>query len=309
MAENYSEQVNELIANGDVEGAVKLLVSALQSNGRDVEAWLLLAELMDDPVRKKDCYQQVLKWSPSNATALKGLEKIEEATVNSPLVKTSANKLSGTDDQKAETDELMQIRESKGHLQKRRRSRNGYFIWAGSIFGGICFFFLCLLPVGNLIYGQFIAPTLRAPKEQRIQAELEKEFSAITPLSNNTPVYHTSLKTSDASDPAYEFAYGGSYVFVRSTYAADNFMPIVVFNHYDKQLRAQGWEFMGNPDGNGWGNIFPDIKSITAVYRKGQYCAFLAYEVNDYPSESMPSPWFYSIQLGWNRGDCSDKYE
>jgi len=53
-----------------------MLISSLRLNGNDVEAWLLLGELIDDPAKKRDCYSQVLKLSPNNLLALSGLESL-----------------------------------------------------------------------------------------------------------------------------------------------------------------------------------------------------------------------------------------
>jgi hypothetical protein len=58
-----------LLAQGDQEGAVKELVEVLHRNGRNVDAWLLLADLLEDPRERKDCYKQVLKLDPDNQQA------------------------------------------------------------------------------------------------------------------------------------------------------------------------------------------------------------------------------------------------
>ncbi len=58
-----------LLAQGDQEGAVKELVDVLHRNGRNVDAWLLLADLLEDPAERKDCYKQVLKLEPNNQQA------------------------------------------------------------------------------------------------------------------------------------------------------------------------------------------------------------------------------------------------
>src|SRR5512135_2805161 len=58
-----------LLAQGDQEGAVKELVEVLHRNGRNIDAWLLLADLLEDPRERKDCYKQVLKLDPNNQQA------------------------------------------------------------------------------------------------------------------------------------------------------------------------------------------------------------------------------------------------
>ncbi len=58
-----------LLAQGDQEGAVKELVDVLHRNGRNVDAWLLLGDLLEDPSERKDCYKQILKLEPNNQQA------------------------------------------------------------------------------------------------------------------------------------------------------------------------------------------------------------------------------------------------
>ena len=70
-------QVQELLAAGDKNGALALLASILIKNRNELEAWLLLGDLIDDPTRKKDCYRWALKLSPENAHALAKLQELE----------------------------------------------------------------------------------------------------------------------------------------------------------------------------------------------------------------------------------------
>jgi hypothetical protein len=70
-------KVKELIARGEKEQTVGLLASLLLKNTDDLEAWELLAELIDDPARKRACYKQVLRLSPGNLLALKKLYELD----------------------------------------------------------------------------------------------------------------------------------------------------------------------------------------------------------------------------------------
>ena len=83
------DQVKEFIARGDKETAVAQLASLLMENRRDVEAWLLLGEIIDDPSKKKDCYHWVLRLSPDNLLALTVLQELEPPP--SDLETASAN--------------------------------------------------------------------------------------------------------------------------------------------------------------------------------------------------------------------------
>lgn len=59
-----------LLAQGDQEGAVNELVNVLHRNSKHIEAWLMLADLLEDPHERKDCYKQILKADPNNQEAL-----------------------------------------------------------------------------------------------------------------------------------------------------------------------------------------------------------------------------------------------
>lgn len=70
------DDIKKVLAQGDKEGAIRMLVSKLRLNEKDVDTWLLLGEVIDDPAKKKDCYNQVLKLSPSNPIAVNGLRNL-----------------------------------------------------------------------------------------------------------------------------------------------------------------------------------------------------------------------------------------
>ncbi len=79
-----------LLAQGDQEGAVKELVDVLHRNGRNIDAWLLLADLLEDPRERKDCYKQVLKLDPDNSQAhlqMRLLGGTSELKLNRPDVR------------------------------------------------------------------------------------------------------------------------------------------------------------------------------------------------------------------------------
>ena len=71
------DTVKGLIAKGDKENAAGQLASLLIKNKADVEAWLLLGEIMDDPSKKRDCYHWVLRLAPDNVLALTKLQELE----------------------------------------------------------------------------------------------------------------------------------------------------------------------------------------------------------------------------------------
>ena len=72
------DQARGLISRGEKDNAIALLAAILMRNRDDVEAWLLLGETIDDPARKRDCYNQVLRLSPHGVQAASRLQDLEE---------------------------------------------------------------------------------------------------------------------------------------------------------------------------------------------------------------------------------------
>jgi len=71
-------EVKGLIAKGDHGEAIPLLASILLKDKDQVEAWFLLGELIDDPARRKYCYQQVLRLVPNHSQASVRLQDLEK---------------------------------------------------------------------------------------------------------------------------------------------------------------------------------------------------------------------------------------
>ena len=73
------DQIKGLIVTGDKQKAIGMLASMLIENKDEAEAWLLLGYLIDDPIRKRYCYSQVLRLFPRNSFALAKLQELGEA--------------------------------------------------------------------------------------------------------------------------------------------------------------------------------------------------------------------------------------
>ena len=71
------DDIKNMILRGDKEEAINLLISTLKLNSKDIDAWLLLGEVIDDPAKKRDGYNQVLKLSPNNSLAMNGLLNLD----------------------------------------------------------------------------------------------------------------------------------------------------------------------------------------------------------------------------------------
>jgi hypothetical protein len=69
------ERIEKLIQLGEKQYAFKGLTEILKKDPKNVTAWLLLAQAVDDQRKEMDCYKQVLRIDPENAQAKAGLEK------------------------------------------------------------------------------------------------------------------------------------------------------------------------------------------------------------------------------------------
>lgn len=60
------DTIRQHINAGAVEEAKRALATLLRTDSKNVDAWILLATLFDDPSRQADCFKQVLKIDPGN---------------------------------------------------------------------------------------------------------------------------------------------------------------------------------------------------------------------------------------------------
>lgn len=73
---SYLDTLRLLISHGRTESALRELARFNAAHPRDIEGWLLAAEVTDDPARKADCYQKVLSLNPDHDLARSNLEKM-----------------------------------------------------------------------------------------------------------------------------------------------------------------------------------------------------------------------------------------
>lgn len=62
---------------GDKAGARKALIRGLQSNPKSEPAWVWLAQVVEEPERKRECLQRALNINPDNATARQMLAEMD----------------------------------------------------------------------------------------------------------------------------------------------------------------------------------------------------------------------------------------
>lgn len=65
--------IRRQIDSGAFDAAKRALVARLTANPHHIDAWLLLATLLDDPQQQADCYRQVLSLDPGHGAASRAL--------------------------------------------------------------------------------------------------------------------------------------------------------------------------------------------------------------------------------------------
>jgi len=90
------ESIQVLIASGRKDEAARELARLLSGSPENLEAWLLMAQVIDDPARKADCYRQVLKIDPENPLALAKLGEPHQKASPPPQPVSSPTPTSAT---------------------------------------------------------------------------------------------------------------------------------------------------------------------------------------------------------------------
>jgi len=75
----FVQSAIEAAKQGDNNKAVEFLKQVLNANPNDVDAWLVLAAVMDDPKRKRQCLNRVLTLDPVNMMAREELMEMDRA--------------------------------------------------------------------------------------------------------------------------------------------------------------------------------------------------------------------------------------
>ena len=84
---------------GDKPKAIELVRQALTANPNDIDAWLVLAAVVDDPQRKRQCLNRVLTLDPTNKIARDELLDMDRAHMSPALAQPMAEPASTTPSQ------------------------------------------------------------------------------------------------------------------------------------------------------------------------------------------------------------------
>ena len=72
-----TRRAREAIARGDREAARQLLAQALREQPNSEMAWMMMSTVVEQPDRKRDCLERVLRINPSNDAARERLAELE----------------------------------------------------------------------------------------------------------------------------------------------------------------------------------------------------------------------------------------
>ncbi|HSB66069.1 MAG TPA: hypothetical protein VLD65_05790 [Anaerolineales bacterium] len=76
---------------GDIKVAKQLLSQAIVQNPRNESAWMLMAEVVDDPMLRRNCLERVLAINPNNTAANSALNKLNTSPLG-PVMHGERNK-------------------------------------------------------------------------------------------------------------------------------------------------------------------------------------------------------------------------
>jgi hypothetical protein len=72
------DDINNLVRAGNKAQAVTQLAGLIRSDLTNSSLWLLMADLVDDPSRKQDCFRRVLALDPGNQKAREFLDRFQQ---------------------------------------------------------------------------------------------------------------------------------------------------------------------------------------------------------------------------------------
>jgi hypothetical protein len=73
------ERIWQQAQAGDRMGARRELAFLLHTQPENLQAWMLLAELLDEPAQQADCYRRVLRFAPDHGQAIDRLSAVEQS--------------------------------------------------------------------------------------------------------------------------------------------------------------------------------------------------------------------------------------
>lgn len=144
------EQTKTYLRNGDRNRALKQLSVFLRKNPQNIDAWYLMAQLVENPIHKVDCYRQILKIDPNHDKAQEILKFLaSDQTGNLDASKnTLIKKIAAAPAKKTDTG-MVTAPAEKPTTRSKSRSDWAYYIVVGIFALGI------IIVPGIIILGVF----------------------------------------------------------------------------------------------------------------------------------------------------------
>ncbi len=77
MTETLLEQARRAVSEEQLEDAQAILINVIASEPENEQAWLLLAEVLSDPGKKRECLERARTIIPRNRAILRALERLD----------------------------------------------------------------------------------------------------------------------------------------------------------------------------------------------------------------------------------------
>ena len=79
------QRAKNAVKAGDKGTAQRFLLQVIKQNPRSGTAWLWLSAIVDDPIRERDCLEQVLRINPNSEVAKRHLDRLREEGRSRPI--------------------------------------------------------------------------------------------------------------------------------------------------------------------------------------------------------------------------------
>jgi hypothetical protein len=131
-----SPQLNsarEAISRGDKKTAQQILAGILNQDNKNADAWLLLADILDNPEHRIDCLRRVLQINPNNVIAKRRLDE-----------------LMGVQSKSGNKQQATPIKSTNTSQKTPRKKNNTWIIVIGLLFLVACGCVVLFYIVGNM---------------------------------------------------------------------------------------------------------------------------------------------------------------
>lgn len=189
---NNSHQLDsarEAISRGDKKGAQQILAGILNQDSQNTEAWLLLADILDNPQHRIDCLKRVLQINPSNVIARRRLDELMGGYNKSTIKQQTA-----------------QIKSPNAQPKAPRKKNNTWIIVFGALFlvacGCIALFYFIGSMGSSLSSPSSTTSTGTSMPQKPLsdlalnKSEIEFAIQNIAPLTVNPPQDSCNIPTS-----------------------------------------------------------------------------------------------------------------